>query len=410
VLWEISDTNSISAADLSIDTTVIRGFARNLGYTIPQPSIARMQDGSWVAIVANGYDSANNSAVLYIIDIKTGHLIRAIDTQAGNITTPNGLSTPIVVDSNDDKKIDAIYAGDLLGNLWKFDVSSSSAGNWSIANNGEPLFVACSDSANCNATRQPITAKPQVGNVGALQSDGVMVYLGTGKYFEDIDNTVINAQTQTFYGIWDNSSIVAKTSLQQQSIIAETTSGGFNLRATTEYSVNYPVTKGWYMNLLQPSSATSNGERVVSAPLLRNGRLIFETLIPIPPSSSKICGVGSEGTSWLMELDAITGKRLGSSTGFAPWDINDDGIINSNDLIIVIVDGHSMSVAPSGKQSTIGVVETPGVINNGVLEYKYTSGTKEGEMEVTIESRGGSGPGSDPDPDSGRKSWRQLFQ
>jgi type IV pilus assembly protein PilY1 len=408
VLWEISDTNSIVAADLSIDTISSRGFARNLGYTIPQPSIARMQDGSWVAIVANGYDSVNNLAVLYIIDIKTGHLIKAIDTQAGNATNANGLSTPIIVDTNDDKKVDAIYAGDLLGNLWKFDVSSSSSSNWTVANNGAPLFIACSDSANCNATRQPITAKPQVGNVGLQQPDGVMVYFGTGKYFEDIDNTVTNAQTQTFYGIWDSNVIVAKSNLQQQSIIAEITSGGFNLRATTDNLVNYSVSKGWYMNLLQPSATSSIGERVVSAPLIRNGRLIFETLIPIPPSSTEICGVGSEGTSWLMELDAITGKRLGTSTGLAPWDITDDGMINSDDLIILTINGSPLSIAPSGKQSTIGVAETPGVIKNGVLEYKYTSGTKEGEMEVTTESSGG--PGSGSGSDSGRKSWRQLFQ
>ncbi|MEI7997284.1 MAG: PilC/PilY family type IV pilus protein, partial [Methylococcaceae bacterium] len=66
VLWEISDTFSPFAADLTDDTTTIRGFGNNMGYALPQPTIARMQDGSWVAIVANGYASDNNLAVLYI--------------------------------------------------------------------------------------------------------------------------------------------------------------------------------------------------------------------------------------------------------------------------------------------------------------------------------------------------------
>ncbi len=409
VLWEISDAYSPFDADRTTDTTTSRGFERNLGYTLSQPTIARMQDGTWVAIVANGYASDNNLAVLYIINIQTGQLIKAIDTLAGNSSTPNGLSTPIAVDKDNDKKVDAIYAGDLLGNLWKFDVSSSNPGNWKIAYGSpsapEPLFVACTDAGNCNNTRQPITAKPQVGNVGSLQTvtpPGVMVYFGTGKYFEDvIDNIVTGAQTQSFYGIWDNNAVVSRNNLQQQSIIAEVISGSFNLRATSDNTVNYPTQKGWYMDLLEPSATTSNGERVVSAPLLSNGRIIFVTLIPIPPLSTvDICGTGSGVTSWLMELDGVTGKRLSATTGGAPWDINGDGVINDHDLILV----NAQYIAPSGKQSTVGGVKTPGVIRNGQLEYKYTSGTQEAELEVTTENSGGG------NSTSGRQSWRQLFQ
>jgi type IV pilus assembly protein PilY1 len=404
VLWEISDTNSIIDSDLNIDTSVARGFANNLGYTIPQPSIARMQDGSWVAIVANGYDSLNKLAVLYIIDISTGHLIKAIDTQAGSSITPNGLSTPIIVDSNNDKKIDSIYAGDLLGNLWKFDVSSSTSSNWQIANNGSPLFIACTDPSNCNSTRQPITAKPQVGNVDSLQTSGSMVYFGTGKYFEDIDNNVNNAQTQSFYAIWDNNISVSKSSLQSQRIIAEVISGENNVRATTDTLVNYPTAKGWYMDLLNPSTATSIGERIVSASLLRHGNIIFVTLLPIPPSGAEICGSGSDGTSWLMELDAITGKRLGTSTGGAPWDINDDGVINSGDLVMITVGSLTGLLAPSAIQSPIGIVDTPNVIDiGGSKEIKIFSGSKEGEIWKILEA---GGAGNKPK----RESWRQIFQ
>jgi type IV pilus assembly protein PilY1 len=105
-----------------------------------------------------------------------------------------------------------------------------------------------------------------------------------------------------------------------------------------------------------------------------------------------------------MELDALTGKRLSTTaTGLgAPWDINQDGMINSSDLITITINGVVTLVAPSGKKSTVGGVDTPGVITSGQLEYKYTSGTS-GQMEVTTESRGTiSG--------SGRKSWRQIFE
>jgi type IV pilus assembly protein PilY1 len=400
VLWEISDTNSPTATDLTTDTTTLRGFAKNLGYTMPQASIVKMKDGSWAAIVANGYDSVNNLAVLYIINVQTGNIIKAIDTQAGSATTPNGLSTPIAVDTDDDRIVDTIYAGDLLGNMWKFDVSSDNPSNWKVAYGTTtvpaPLFVACSDISACDTTRQPITGKPQVSGVGTTQSSGVMVYFGTGKYFETIDNTVTDAQTQSFYGIWDNNATVSKTTtvLQAQTIDSTTKKGGFNLRKTSNNTVNYPTKKGWYMDFLTPPATASDGERVISFPLLRDGRIIFNTLTPLPPPGTDICGKNSEGTSWLMELDALTGSRLADTATGAPWDITGDGMINGDDLVD--------NVAPSGKESTVGSAGTPGVVSAGAIEYKYTSGSREGEMETTTER------GSKNSAVGSRQSWQQL--
>jgi type IV pilus assembly protein PilY1 len=399
VLWEISNIQSPTPTDQSTDTTAFRGFGNNMGYTLPQSSIVKMQDGSWAAIVANGYGSTNNLAVLYIIDALDGHVIKAFNTGVGGATTPNGLSTPIAVDTNNDKMVDVIYAGDLLGNLWKFDVGSYSNGSWTIANNGLPLFQATDSTSN--QTPQPITAKPQVGAVGSTQSSGVMVYVGTGKYFETGD--IVDTQNQTFYGIWDTNAVVSKTNLQVQSITSTVTSNGYNLRVTTDTAVDYSTKKGWYMDL-----SANTGERVTATPLLRNGKIIFVTLTPVAAgTNSSICDATSGATSWLMELDALTGKRLTTSTATglgAPWDINNDGLINASDLITVNTSGVG---AASGKQSKNGGNDTPGVITNGALEYKYTSGTSNGQIEVTTESAGGSGSGSSST--GSRQSWRQLF-
>jgi len=395
VLWEISDTNSPAASDLTTDTTAKRGFANNLGYTLPQTAIVKMHDGSWAAIVANGYGSVNNLAVLYIIDVQTGQLIAAIDTKAGSSTAPNGLSSPIAVDTNDDRVVDSIYAGDLLGNMWKFDVSSSNKNQWKVAYGTTaapaPLFSACTNTSACDTTRQPITAKPQVGKVGTGQSAGIMVYFGTGKYFEATDIDVTNAQTQTFYGIWDNNATVAKSDLQVQSITQIVTAGGFNLRATTNNTVNYPTKKGWDMDL--PTA----GERAVSAPLIRNGRIIFATLIPIPPTGTEVCGASSEATSWLMELDALTGSRLPDTAGGAPWDITGDGMINADDLIALPDGTH---VAPSGVQLD-GGAGTPAVVSDGKREDKIFSLTKNADLQSIKEQNPSSSSG-------GRQSWRQF--
>ncbi|MEQ1530738.1 MAG: PilC/PilY family type IV pilus protein, partial [Methylococcales bacterium] len=223
VLWEFT------GASTETSTT-----DPDLGYTLAQPIVARMNNGSWAVIIANGYKSDNGKAVLFILDAKTGVVIKKIDTSAFDATpaiapattTPatNGLSTPVAVDNDNDLITDTIYAGDLHGNLWKFDVSSkTSTDNWKVVSD-KPLFVACSTTGTTcsNANRQPITGKPSVGKIGSDQTGGVMVYFGTGKYFESGDNIVgDNPQIQTFYGLWDHGVITDRANLQEQTITYE---------------------------------------------------------------------------------------------------------------------------------------------------------------------------------------------
>ncbi|MBS3952934.1 MAG: hypothetical protein KGZ88_08300 [Methylomicrobium sp.] len=417
VLWEINSSKT--------------GFA-DLGFTMGQASIVRMANGEYAAIFGNGYNSTNHKAVLYIVNIKTGALITtdAIDTGAGNSTAKNGLSTPIAVDVNGDRVVDVIYAGDLLGNMWKFDVSNSDPSKWNIPfkSTGKdaaalPLYQA----KTAAGVSQPITAKPQVGK---HPNSGVMVYFGTGKYFETGDHTVgTSPLVQTFYGIWDDcvkvagvtgncsstfpnttrSNLVAQTILLEGVFTAPTVEEegeeepeepGFNIeqniRVTSNSTVDYATKKGWYMDLLSPPTPTAKGERVVSQALLRGGRIIFATLIP----DDNPCASG--GTSWLMELDSLTGRRIAKS----PFDLTGNNLINSEDLILLVLQDGVYSIgsttgdktAVSGIQSNVGIIKTPGVISAGDLEYKYTSGST-GVMEVTTESVSGT---------SGRQSWRQL--
>jgi type IV pilus assembly protein PilY1 len=412
VLWEINSSKT--------------GFT-DLGFTLGQASIVRMANGEYAAIFGNGYNSTNHKAVLYIVNIKTGALIKSINTNVGTATAKNGLSTPIAVDVNGDRVVDAIYAGDLQGNMWKFDVSSSNPDQWDEAfgNNTtpRPLYQA----KTAGNVSQPITGKPQVGK---HPTSGVMVYFGTGKYFETGDHTVgTSPLVHTFYGIWDTcvkvagvtgncpstfpntnrSNLVAQTILLEGVFTVPTVEDedeeepeepGFNIeqnvRVSSNNTVDYATKKGWYMDLVSPPSATAKGERVVSQALLRGGRIIFTTLIP----DDNPCASG--GTSWLMELDSLTGRRIAKS----PFDLTGNNLINSEDLVLVeVVDGvysigttSGVKTAVSGIQSNVGIIKTPGVISAGDLEYKYTSGST-GAMEVTTESVSGS---------SGRQSWRQL--
>jgi type IV pilus assembly protein PilY1 len=150
----------------------------NLGYTFSQPTIVRLYDGSWAAIFGNGYNStgqADPTAQLFIVDLADGSLIRTIDTGAasGNTTgvvpagQHNGLSTPTPVDIDGDRITDYVYAGDLYGNLWKFDLTDTDSTKWDVAirttgsvKAPRPLFRAVDASGN----GQPITSRVEVGS------------------------------------------------------------------------------------------------------------------------------------------------------------------------------------------------------------------------------------------------------
>ncbi|MGZ8199786.1 MAG: pilus assembly protein [Methylosarcina sp.] len=397
----------------------------DLGYTIPQASVVRMANGQWAAIVANGYNSSTGNTVLFIFDIKTGSLIKKITAATGG---GNGLSSPVTMDVDGDSIVDYIYAGDLNGNMWKFDVSSNLTSDWGVAYSGQPLYIAADNAAP--PERQPITTKPAVSKAnGNGQTSGVMVYFGTGQYFETGDNVVpTDPQVQSFYAIWDicdktssatcDGSVLGRSLLQEQAIEFEGSTGTITLsdgsttsgdvRVTSQCEVSFdssiPTTtdspcttninrRGWFLDFISPGPVTQ-GERAVSAPVLRNDRVIFTTLIPITTT----CSPG--GTSWLMELDQHSGSRLGGT----PIDLNGDGRVNDADL--VLFDGSPVAV--SGLKSTVGIIKTPAIIScEKGLDCKYASGSSSGLMTVKE---------SAPTDDSGgggvltgkRISWRQL--
>lgn len=375
VLWEFTDANDA-----------------DLGHTFSQPTIARMHDGNWYVLVGNGYGSASGKAVLYFIDVQTGALAgkQKLTLHSG---PGNGLSSVIPVDTNGDRITDLVYAGDLLGNMWKIDVTNSNSGNWDSAfkSGTTPVSLFTATDTDTGAA-QPITHRPEVG---AHPNGGYMALFGTGKYYEDGDNQVgATPQVQTFYGIYDTGAQVTRGQLVEQTIEFEGPAFDVQIRLISANAVDYDggTHKGWFLDLESPVNG-AEGERVVATPLLRDDRIIFTTLIPSSPDDP--CSFG--GTGWLMELDATSGKRLNETV----YDLNNDGVFDENDFAQFDSDGDGVldsNVAVSGRRSEVGIIKTPGIISAGSREFKYLSGSS-GVIESVTEA------GSDI---TGRKSWRQI--
>jgi type IV pilus assembly protein PilY1 len=157
-----------------------------------------------VLITGNGVNSPNGKAVLFIIDPVTGSTIRKIDT---GIDVGNGLSPPALLDRDGDGLIDTVYAGDLKGNLWKFDLRGGNPASWKVAlgTPATPLPMFTARSPGVAGLPQSITAAPTwaiaPANAGAIAGK-IFVFFGTGSYLQVSDPT--NTQIQSLYGVLDD--------------------------------------------------------------------------------------------------------------------------------------------------------------------------------------------------------------
>jgi Tfp pilus tip-associated adhesin PilY1 len=380
---DVTDADSVnglssesSVADMVLWEYPPRGVLDDdMGYTFSQAFIIRSYAAAheWVIIFGNGYESPNAKAVLFVLDL-SGNVIRRIDTGEDAC---NGLSTPSLVDVNGDRKVDYAYAGDLQGNLWKFDLTDSDPTNWSIPfDNGtspEPLF---------RAGDQPITTKPDV--MRHPTEAGYIVVFGTGKYLEVDDPS--NTTVQSIYGVWDygdeNDSSAYLGSLNradgtlsnqpngmtllEQTEIDFRTVSGYGLRTLSDNPVNWAVNHvGWYFDL--PLA----GERVIEAPLIRDGKAIVVSFTP----DTSPCSNG--GISIVHEIDAATGARLVE----AQFDINEDRKVDARDLIHV----DERLLAPSGRTYT-GALKSPTILRMPDQETEMKAfSSSEGDVEMLFE-------------------------
>ncbi|WP_226666317.1 pilus assembly protein [Microbulbifer aggregans] len=349
VLWEFTSSSN-----------------ENLGYTFSRPQIGRMSNGKWAAVFGNGYDSETGDAGLFIVYLDgSGHVY--LPTNIGTQAIKNGLSTPAIVDADLNGTIDRIYAGDLFGNMWVFDVETDE--KWSAgAQSGTVIKLFSSG--------QPITGAPLVARNTANESGAVpnlLVTFGTGQYLTGADTA--DASAGGFYAVSDNGQTGLTANNLEIRTLGERTVEGVTHRTLSGNAIDWSSKAGWYIPL-QTGVNTDGGERVVTRPDLLRNILFFNTLIP----TGEVCSAGGYG--WLMSVDVRTGL---APEKYAIYDGNGDGTIDSADMGLI------------GSMVSEGIPNKPGFLG-GKRQYTSTSAGTINERDINV----GGGERE------GRLSWEEI--
>ncbi len=309
-----------------------------LGQTLGTPVIRRLHDGTWGVIFGNGTNSAGDGGTvgqghsgLFIMHVASDGSKTFQYIDAGT-ATGGGIVQVAAADLDGDHVTDFVYAGDVLGNLYRFDLTDNSASNWSAMK----IFQTAS-AGTTPVNYQPITTVPVVSSVLGTGTDNpkVIITFGTGQKLP-ITTTGAEAyaaatatKPQAIYGIWDSNMMawnatntdtkyanlqtvattpvaIAATALQAQTVTAAT--------STTRTMSNIAMcwvgmtgcdssstanAKGWVFNL------PTTSEQVIFNPYVAHGDFFINTTIPA--TTNLFACTSTDAAGWTMGINLANG-------------------------------------------------------------------------------------------------------
>jgi type IV pilus assembly protein PilY1 len=356
-------------------TPLIRRFHNN-------PSVAGSPNTSWGVVFGNGGGSFNGDAGIFIMMVNasssgalqaptfyylstgvgTNYVAGTSGTYTNTGSNPNGIYYVAAADLDGDHITDYIYAGDLQGNIWRFDVTSTNPANWGVTQvSGAPTPIY----TTAGGKAQPITTQPIVVTVASTPTSRVLVEFGTGQQTQFTNNSgaTYSSSQQGLFGIWDwnmaawnsnsttqfaslpSSGTAAPTSTISgvSQLLGQTISGPYftgvpavaTYRTVSSSVVCWAGTPGcsgssaqygWSLPLVSgyanstdannPTATTTTGaqmiyEQVIFSPTYQQGAIQVNTTLP-PTSSVATCS-GTSAGGWTMAINPATGGGFTSS-------------------------------------------------------------------------------------------------
>ena len=366
----------------------VANCGNNLGNTFGTPQIRRLHNGNWAVLFGNGFGSSSGDAGIYVMSIDSTTGAQTFYYLSTGTAGGNGIGYVTPADLDGDHITDYVYAGDLLGNIWRFDLTSNNPSNWAAA--AAPLFTTQSG--------QPITT--QLLAIRSTVGGGLPYFLiefGTGQRTQLTNLTPVQyvGGVQSIYGVWDwNMSAwnVLEPSAAYQSISATPAATGIawpytlgignlvaqtltpNTNGTVD-GTNVPVcwqgsttcasgnsNFGWYANL------PSTDEQIIFNPVFYQGAFVVNSTVP----------ANNLATSCTSNLD--TGYTYALSIGNGGVFTNTFPTYTKNGTLVTDAIEAGVQTNATG---SVYIVTTPQSTSN--IVYQTISGTP-GAQEVNIPS------------------------
>ncbi|PLC04934.1 pilus assembly protein PilY [Variovorax sp. RO1] len=285
MLWEFSDDN--------------------LGYSYGNPVITKRADGTWVVVFASGYNntSGDGKGHLFVLNANTGEKLHDILTTAGSSTAPSGLAKINAwIDDAANNTSKRFYGGDMLGNLWRFDIDGLI----------EPKRAALKLATfQVGTTPQPITTKPETVEIAGKP----VVIVGTGRYLGQ--NDITDSTQQSIYAVKDpltnngwGDVRTDTTNFVRQTFTLAGTEAEARTASVSNNAVNFSTKAGWWIDL------PHGRERIATNLGLQLNTLAIATAIP----NGDACASG--GSSWRYYLNAANGGVVTTNPSGTLWSDN----------------------------------------------------------------------------------------
>lgn len=292
VLWEFTDAT--------------------MGYSYGEPTVVKTARYGWVAVLTSGYDNSDGYGYIYLVNPKTGALLEKLKTGS---SAPGLAHAAAYVRDFTDGTADAIYAGDLNGQVWRFDLTGTAAYS-------APLLLASLTDASGNA--QPVTTQPLIEIQPGTKKRYVM--LGTGRLLASSD--VSTSLGQGFYALIDGSASAFNTAASLPAGVGFPLARG-NLTALTDLTTGASFagsSMGWYVDL-GTDSGSAIAWRMITNPTTTSGVVAFASTLTTtdacsPSGTSRVYAINfgtgqsalQDSAAYIAKAYAVTDLRFTSST------------------------------------------------------------------------------------------------
>ena len=270
-----------------------------------------------------------------------------------------------------------LYAVDMGGNVWRFDVSDpSSSANWSGKNifQSNPCVAATTCAVGGDVGRKIFYKPSAVRMQGGPKGQYVQLFFGTG----DREHPTNTGVTDRLYSVKDpvDFSGTLPTLPLTESNLVDVTADTLQLATTTASTVSSILSQlngsyGWFIKL---NSSTNSGEKVLAAPVVFNGDATYNTYTPITASGTTNSCTANLGTATQYDVSYLTGEAImnKNATNDSVTTTNVRALYNNNK-------GTYFGLGPSG---VLQASDRSQVIGSGIPSGSVVMITPGGQTEI----------------------------